>query len=97
MQADKASSTEHRWFCYVLHDKKRCSDLPESVCSMMVPSMILPYLTYLFSRFTAQHLDFALSLGRKSEEFVMAAVLKNPEVLQCIELQDVHFVETLLF
>ena len=27
----------------------------------------------------------------------MAAVLKNPEVLQCIELQDVDFVETLLF
>jgi hypothetical protein len=32
-----------------------------------------------------------------SQEFVMAAVLKNPEVLQCIELQDVDFVETLLF
>ena len=27
----------------------------------------------------------------------MAAVLKNPEVLQCIEVEDVDFVETLLF
>lgn len=26
----------------------------------------------------------------------MAAVLKNPEVLQCIDLEDTSFVETLL-
>ena len=26
----------------------------------------------------------------------MAAVLKNPEVLQCIDLEDISFVETLL-
>ena len=55
MQADKASSTEHRWFCNVLYDKKgvqMCSDdfrLPESVCSMMVPCMILPYLFWRFT------------------------------------------------
>lgn len=46
---------------------------------------ILPFVLILF--YASKNLP---------QEFVMAAVLKNPEVLQCIDLEDISFVETLL-
>ena len=46
---------------------------------------VLPFVLILF--YASKNLP---------QEFVMAAVLKNPEVLQCIDLEDMSFVETLL-